>query len=116
MTKPFKMVRNDLLPNVMATLKWKDGTLVDLTIAIGVQFHMLDPKGLIAINEPATIVEPKIDGKVQYNWQDARDGKLRDTDHLGKCKAEFEVTFSDGQTLTFPTEGGFYILFREEYA
>jgi len=109
------MVKNDLQPSVEATLKRKDGTIVDLT-GCTVKFHMRSPEGILLIDESAVIVSPPTSGKVRYDWQAARDTKPRDTNVVGSCKAEFEVVYPDGATLTFPAKGDFYIHFREEYA
>lgn len=102
------MVRNDLKPSIEATLKYTDGTVVDLTNCT-VKFHLRKRDGAIIVNKDATILEPKTDGKVIYNWASG------DTDIVGTCKAEFEVVFADSKPQTFPSVDEFEIIFREEH-
>ena len=110
------MISNDLKPSIKAQLKWKDGSIVNLT-GCTVKFRMEDEYKNLLIDEIATVLSPEADGWVQYDWQDARSGKLRDTDvDSGKYPAEFEVTFTDEKTLTFPTKRDFAIVFRKEIA
>jgi hypothetical protein len=114
MTTKFDMVCNDLKPSIRAQLKYKDGTIVNLTDC-SVNFHMSNQEGNVLINEPASILIPPTDGWVQYDWQDARDTKKKDTDvDPGIYPAEFEVTFADGKNMTFPTKKDFVIVFRKQ--
>jgi len=101
-----EMVRNDLNPSIEATLTRKDGSIVDLT-GCTVKFHMKKGETLL-VNKPATILTPPTDGKVRFDWTSG------DTDIVGLCKAEFEITFTDGKPFTFPAKDEFYIIFREE--
>ena len=102
------MVRNDLKPNIEATLTYKDGSVVNLTNAT-VKFHMKKENGAVVVNKDADVTEA-LNGKVVYYWAEG------DTDLLGKCKGEFEVTFPDSTTQTFPAVDEFDIIFREEHA
>ena len=112
----FDVVRNDLRPSVKAQLKWKDGKPVNLT-GCTVKFHMSDLEDTVLIDEVATVLLPEADGYVQYDWQDARAEKPRDTNHEpNDYPAEFEVTFDDGKNLTFPTEKNLVIVIRKEIA
>ena len=102
------MVEKDLRPVIIATLKREDGSIVDLT-GCSVKFHM--KKGDVKlIEKSASILNPPTDGKVQYAWE------AGDTDVTGTCYGEFEVTFADAKEQSFPSEGDFKIIFREEYA
>lgn len=117
----FEMVCNDLKPSVKAQLKWKDGTTVDLTDATAAKFHMADQDGNVLIDETATILPDRKNGWVQYDWQDARgeapNTKPKDTAvDPGIYPAEFEITFDDSKTLTFPTKKDLVIVFRKEIA
>lgn len=110
------MVRNDLRPSIKAQLKWKDGTPVNL-IGCTAKFHMSDQDETVLIDEIATVLLPAADGWVQYDWQDARDTKPRDTNYEpSEYPAEFEITFADGKTLTFPTKKDLVIVIRKEIA
>lgn len=112
----FDMVCNDLRPSIKTQLKWKDGTTVNL-IGCTVKFHMSDLEGNVLIDEVATVLLPEVDGWVQYDWQDVRGETPKDTDvEPSDYPAEFEVTFADGKTLTFPTKKNLVIVFRKEIA
>jgi len=100
------MVEGDLKPIIEATLTYKDGSIVNLA-GCTVKFHMMQ-KSTVLIDKPAEILEPKTEGKIRYNWE------AGDTNITGKCTAEFEVTFSDSKTMTFPTETTFEIVFRKQ--
>ena len=106
MTK-FLMVKGDLKPSVQATLKWKDGSIANLT-GCTVKFHMKKGDSVL-IDKNASIVDPPTSGIVQYDWASG------DTDTSGTCKGEFEVTWADGKTTTWPSEGDFEIIFRKPY-
>jgi hypothetical protein len=102
------MVKNDLRPSILATLKNADGTVVDLT-GCSAKFHMRQNETAI-INKDATIITPPTAGQVRYDWASG------DTNYSGMCHGEFEITFGDGKKQSFPTKGDFEIIFREEYA
>jgi hypothetical protein len=102
------MVKNDLKPSVLATLKYSDGTVVDLT-GCTAKFHMKQGSTVL-IDKNAVILTPGTSGQVRFDWDTG------DTAYTGLCNAEFEITFSDGEKMTFPTKGDLEIVFREEYA
>jgi hypothetical protein len=116
------MTRGDLKPSIEATLKYLDGTTVDLTDASGVVFNMKKENGPVIISGKAgsiiddrsAEVKPSI---VRYDWEKG------DTDVAGVFQGEFVVTFSEApaqeggelvsKELTFPAKGDFEIRFRE---
>jgi hypothetical protein len=102
------MVKNDLKPSVLATLKYADGTVVDLT-GCTAEFH-LKQGDTVLIDKSAVILDPTTNGQVRYDWE------AGETAYTGLCNAEFEITFSDGEKMTFPTKGDLEVVFREEYA
>ena len=107
------MTKGDLLPSIQATLKYLDGTLVDLTDATTVEFHMRKENGDVVISAgTGSVLSPAAGGIVQYDWQEG------DTDVEGVCYAEFVVTFNGGTSgeLTFPAKGDWEIRFRERLA
>ncbi len=104
------MTKGDLLPAVQATLKYLDGTVVDLTDATGVIFNLKKENGTVVIDGHAgAILSPAAGGIVTYTWAEG------ETDISGVCYAEFVVTFSGGSAgeLTFPAKGDFEVRFRE---
>ena len=103
--------QGDTLPSVEATLKYTDGTVMDLT-DFTVVFTMIGKDGTKKVDEAsATIVNPPgTDGKVRYYWSGT------DTDTPGRFRGEFEVTRPDGKTQTWPTLEPLHIIILEEYA
>ena len=110
----FEMVKNDRQPSILATLRYSDGSAVNLTGAT-VKFHM-SKDGVILINAAAVVVAPATGGVVRYDWTALDTAVILGSDGFCRCKGEFEVTFSDATIMTFPTKGDFQIIFRNEYA
>lgn len=102
------MVRNDTRPNIEATLTYDDGSVVDLTNCT-VKFHMRKENGAVVVDKAASLQDAP-NGVVLYTWE------AEDTNVLGTCKGEFEVTFQDTTIQTFPKIDDFVIEFREEHA
>ncbi len=100
------MTKGDLKPPIEATLKYLDGTVVDLTEATGVIFNMKKENGTLIINGKAGSIVTPNPGVVRYDWEEG------DTDTRGVCYAEFVVSWPEGD-LTFPAKGDFEIRFRE---
>jgi hypothetical protein len=116
------MTRGDLKPFIEATLKYLDGTTVDLTDSSGVVFNMKKKNGPVIISgkagsiidDSSPEVKPSI---VRYDWEKG------DTDVDGVCLGEFVATFIDGpaeeggepvsKELKFPAKVDFEIRFRE---
>lgn len=93
------MKANDRLPLFRVVLK-RGGGVLDLTNASGVDFIMRLAVGndlAVKINKPAVIADA-VNGVVQYEWA------VGDTDTPGAFAAEWEVTWNDGKTETFPTK------------
>lgn len=92
----FTLKRGDELPTIQASLS-TGGAPVNLTGATVVRFIMA-PKagGTVKVKSPAVIVSAT-DGIVRYDW------KTADTDVAGEFQAEWEVTWADGKSQTFPT-------------
>jgi hypothetical protein len=91
--------KDDLLPNVRATLTDNEGNAVDLTLATSVRFIMKSPSSDTAkVDAVGTIVTPG-SGVVQYTWSGT------DTNTSGTYNAEFEVNWGSGVYQTFPANG-----------
>ena len=114
MTKTtFEMVKGDRKPSVLATLKYSDGTTVDLT-GCTAKFHM--KKGAtVKVNASATIISPPTNGQVRYDWIIGDTDVTLEADGYVLYEAEFEITFADGKVMTFPTKAEFEIKFRDVY-
>src|SRR5690242_14974001 len=93
----FGIKRNATQPALEATLKYDDGTAVDLTGA-SVTFSMKDRKGNVIATGSAAVQVPATAGKIKYSWIAA------DTKNAGDYKAEFEVDFGGGNILKAPSD------------
>lgn len=90
----YTMKRNDTLPKVTATLQ-TNGSNYNLTGAT-VKFIMrATGAGAPKVDAAATVTNAA-NGAVEYAWIAA------DTDTEGDFNAEFEVTTSGGDVITFP--------------
>ena len=88
--------QNDRRPTAPAVLK-RGNNVVNLTTANQVTFKMRPIHGIdLKVNAEATVLAAA-SGSVEYRWADG------DTDIAGEYLAEWEVTWSDGTTETFPT-------------
>jgi hypothetical protein len=97
----FTIKRGDTLPALARTLGDASGA-VDLTGA-SVRFIMRAAnRDVVVVDFPAQIVSA-VEGKVSYAW------RPEDTAVAGSYDAEFEVTFGDGNILTFPNGGNIRI-------
>jgi hypothetical protein len=102
------MKRNDREPALRATLLHNgepvplSGSTVKLIMKLDSAAASAAPK----VDAAATIVgDDEVDvGVVEYAWADG------DTDTIGTYRAEFEVTFANGKTRSFP--GADYLLVR----
>ena len=108
MAEEFSIKQDDTLPKIAATL-YRDAsksTVVDLSTAIGVNFHMMARAELdeatptLKVEAAATILAPSADGKVEYAWADGSD-----TDTDGVFLGEFEVEWSATSRTTYPNNG-----------
>ena len=98
----FYIVQGDTKPALTTTLE-HDGIPQDLTGST-VEFHMSN----IVVAE-ATVTDASA-GQVMYQWQPG------DTDIPGLYIAEFEVTYPDGTTETFPNIGALKVFVRPQEA
>lgn len=93
---------NDRSPSLQVSLRYEDGTFVDLTGA-SVNFVMT-PQGQQTplINNPCVVVDVP-SSQVRYDW------RIGDTSTLGTFQAEFQVVYPGGKQQTVPSHDYFYI-------
>lgn len=93
----FKITQNDTYPALSGTCSDDGGSVPPLSGA-SVRFHMKKPGASgLKVDDEASILD-ETTGELAYQW------KSGDTDESGKFRAEFEVTYSDGNVETFPSE------------
>lgn len=111
MAKDFKIKQGNTAPTLKAVLQRlnEDGEVegpADLTGVDTVTFTMRNKATLVVqVDEGAADVvgDPTL-GEVEYEWQPG------DTDIAGNYLGEFDVTYTNGKTETFPNgEAGFLI-------
>jgi hypothetical protein len=102
----FTLKQNDTSPSIQATLKDASGSAVDLSGAT-VKFHVKSVDGTLKVNQTATLVDED-NGVVKYDWQ------AGDTDTVGTYYAEFQVSYADLTTETFPNNDNIVILIKSE--
>lgn len=98
MSKPadFYIKRGDRLPVLGRTLRFTDGTAIDLT-GCTVRWKMMTKVGgVVKVDAVATVVSAS-GGRVEYAWQTA------DTEVAGDFIGEWRVVYPDGKVLTVPT-------------
>lgn len=106
----FSMKRNDTLPVHEAVLK-RGSTVVDLTDASSVRFHMIKlTNGSSAKVDAAATIVSATAGAVKYAWA------AGDTDTADTYKVEYEVNWSDGSVETFPTTAVEIVRIYEDFA
>jgi len=94
----FYVKAGDLSPAIRTSLVNGSGEIVNLTDATA-RFHMRELKTkTTVIDTSAHIVDDRL-GLVQYNW------KTDETSTPGIYQAEFEISYPDGSTETFPSDG-----------
>lgn len=92
----FSIKSGDTRPSLEAQLLDETNTPRNLQTVDTVKFHMKNVNTQEVVVNGAGSVLSESDGKVVYEWKDG------DTDTTGQHKAEFEITYTDGETETFP--------------
>ena len=91
----FELKKSNTSPDIKFRLEDGNGNPVPLPSGTQVQFRM-DQRGQSVIDAQGEVLDGS-DGIVKYEWQD--------TSTLnGTFNAEWEITFPDGETETFPND------------
>jgi len=84
-------------------VKAEDETAFDLTGAVSATFIMYDAAGTEIISTLGTIESPATTGVLSYAWA------AGDTAIAGEFRAEFDVDYGGGETLTVPVRGNILV-------
>lgn len=80
----------------------------DFTGAVGATFLMYDAGNVQKVSAAGTIESPETSGVLRYAWQ------AGDTDTAGEFRAEFDVDYGGGETLTVPVNGHLMVRIYED--
>ena len=104
----FRIKTNDTSPKLAVTLEDANSNAINVTGANGVRFHMKAfGATALKVDAPMTVTNAS-GGIVQYSWVGA------DTDTAGTYYGEVEVTYADNTVETFPNNGYFTIIVKED--
>lgn len=106
----FKIKQGDTRPSLKAQLLDENRQPRDLQSVDTVKFHMkdVDTQELV-VEDNGTVLNAE-EGRVVYEWSDG------DTETLGRHEAEFEITYSGGETETFPNSDNIEVYITEDLA
>ncbi len=99
----FAIKRNARRPYLRVLVKTEDGTAFDFDGAVGALFVMYDAAGAQIISSPGVIETPATTGVLSYEWA------AGDTVNSGEFRAEFDVDYGGGETLTVPVTGNILV-------
>jgi hypothetical protein len=104
----FRIKTNDTSPRLAVTLEDANGNPIDISGNNGVRFHMKAFGATSLKVDDGMIVADAVGGVVQYPWVAA------DTNTAGTYYGEVEVTYADNTVETFPNNGYFTIIIKED--
>lgn len=94
----YELTQNDIPYPISATLFDANGVAVDLSAITNISFFMKSKTtGQLTLTGTSSVVDAP-SGKVQYAWA------ANDTKIVERYSAEFQVTFTDGKIISFPTD------------
>ena len=103
----FRIKTNDTSPKLAVSLEDANGDAVNIAGAI-VRFHMKAfGATTLKVDAPMTITN-HTGGEVLYSWVGA------DTNTAGTYYGEVEVTYADNTVETFPNNGYFTVIVKED--
>jgi hypothetical protein len=95
----YEVVKDDLKPDMELTITVNDISQ-DISDAESVQLHWIKPDGSNLYSDLEVVDES---GVVRRVWQDG------DTDTVGFHKGRVVITWSSGETQTFPNDGSWFL-------
>jgi len=103
----FRIKTNDTAPKLSVTLTDALGNAIGLA-GCSARFHMKAYGASSLKVDAVATVEDDINGIVEYSWQ------AGDTNTAGTYYGEIEVTYGDATVETFPNNGYFTIIIKED--
>jgi hypothetical protein len=103
----FRIKTNDTSPKLSVTLTDALGTPIGLA-GCAARFHMKAFGASSLKIDAVADIEDVVNGIVEYSWQ------AGDTDTAGTYYGEIEVTYGDATVETFPNNGYFTIIIKED--
>lgn len=96
MSRRFFIKQGDTGPVIRETCYNADGTVIDLTGASAIYFHLTTRGGDVLVNAAGEVAD--VDGVVAYTWVDG------DSDTVGTHLREWELHLADGSIVTVPND------------
>jgi hypothetical protein len=103
----FRIKTNDTSPKLSVTLTDALGNAIGLA-GCSARFHMKAFGASSLKIDAVADIEDDINGIVEYSWQ------AGDTDTAGTYYGEIEVTYGDATVETFPNNGYFTVIIKED--
>ena len=103
----FRIKTNDTSPKLSVTLTDALGTPIGLA-GCSARFHMKAFGASSLKIDAVADIEDVVNGIVEYSWQ------AGDTDTAGTYYGEIEVTYGDATVETFPNNGYFTVIIKED--
>ena len=103
----FRIKTNDTSPKLSVTLTDALGNLIGLA-GCTARFHMKAFGASSLKIDAVADIEDAVNGIVEYSWQ------AGDTDTAGTYYGEIEVTYGDATVETFPNNGYFTVIIKED--
>ena len=103
----FRIKTNDTSPKLALTLEDALGNAVGLA-GCSARFHMKAFGASSLKIDAAASIEDNVNGTIEYSWTGT------DTDTAGTYYGEIEVTYADSTIETFPNNGYFTIIIKED--
>lgn len=111
MAATFYIKQNDTAPSIEVILTDSAGKAKSLADVDNVKFNMQDENGNLIIDHGAGYTTTPLGrGIVGYAWQDG------DTANEGMHKAEFVITYTNGQVETFPNTSYINVIVKADLA